>query len=1195
MSAEEECTGLDEDEIMRQPLVEGDPWEDVQGLASLSDEAFDEELSTMVFSGANKVLRFVVPLKSRKGPQILAGLQEVVTECNRLGYPVKVAHTDRAKELMSKATMDWLQSKLIQPSFTQGDDPKSNGLAERLVGWVKARARLHLASSGLGVEQWPAAMAFACAEHRHRILQGERSLPRFGQKVIFKSKHPTGKSKRPFIRWEHAVYLCPTPRTEGGHVLMRAASGGYLVAKNVRCVEDLVDPEAEFEGEGTLQADPVAAELPEPAEAISPSRRVTGKRSVKAVMLPAETLAEDLLKRQSFAPDDCGQLLELAFGSSVGVTRRQHRGQWEFSVILGAYSHGGLRGITRASAVHASVCRYLNEYLRRHAAGSGVEPCWTSLMVVVADEVSMHRDVRNEPGSTNYAVQVSTRQMWLEQQTQEEQVPEEHRPCYDAKGREFQGAPHTLLQEAFERGFSRWQRVLEGRMRDPELYLPTADGRRLLAYVFEFSDDGYADDSPLPDRMLMFSVRDTIRDVVEMVILRVELIHEPAPQEEVQEPVLEVPGPNPPEVMAVAVAHEGSGNVTQDLEASRLPIPLPNPTHLKEAPEQVHPCLGDMATVYKAEATTTRDLEGILASLTEPLSVTHTASQEEVRSNLELWRPAIEKELQSLKGQGVLVSHFGSEARAMMANPDTSVISLKGVFTAKAPSGPGDGLFKRKCRLVGCGNQSTHVDADSLYAAGAPSELVRSALVQAARHRWSAYTTDIKSAFTQTPIPKHAASRYLLRPPRWLVDLGLAQADEYYSLGMVLYGFKEAPAWWSDHRDARLLTAKFLGCHLEQGRSDPSIWKIMKGSTLQGYLVTYVDDFLILSDRKTAEALHQWLLDVAGWETDGLSEASPGHPVRLMGMQLHGYEDGHYSLDQEAYVDELVRAYGLKEGDKSKIVCPKELLMVDEVEAQPFDEATTRAAQRIAGECLWLAQRSRIDICFATTVLCSRVSKDPHGALAIGRRILHYLHFSKDFRLHLLPDESAAPVRVFTDASFSPQGHHSFGGHVVEVYGAPVLWKASRQALIALSSSESELIQAVEGCMYTESLMTVLGDLGLHCTTAELHLDNTAPISFISGAGNQRTRHLKVRGHKVKQLVEAGWTVKHCPGQWQKADLLTKVLPSARLLFLCGLLHLGSEGASPEEESQMPSVRTVTSSPPTPAVHRVDEGRKNCQ
>ncbi|CAE7245904.1 GIP [Symbiodinium sp. CCMP2456] len=837
--AEAGGASLDGDDSLPQPSQEGDPWDDQQGVENLTDEAFDEELSKMVFSGANQTLRFVVPLKSRQGPQILAGLQEVVTECNRLGYPVKVAHTDRAKELMSKATMDWLQAKLIQPSFTQGDDPKSNGLAERLVGWVKARAR---------------------------------------------------------------------------------------------CVEDLVDPEAEFEDDSALQAEPVDDE---------PS---------------------DLIESQAYNPDDCGRLLELAFGNTVG-----------------------LRGITRASAAH--------------------------------------------PSSKNYAVQVSTRQMWLEAQAQEETGRTGMSVRYARMTGQEWADLCELDEEDFERGFSRWQRVLGGHdedpavdplsasiphhlfmatvfqqrnwSRDPELYLPTADGLRLLAYVYEFSDDGYVDDSPFPDRMLMFSIRDMIRDVVEMVILRVELIHEPVPQEEMQDPVLRAPGPGPPEVRAITGPTSRSGEVIPNDEVPRLPFPLPNPTFIKYRADSVRDNPADNAAVFKTEATTTQNLEGLLSSLSEPLSVTHTASQEEVRSHLDRWRPAIEKELKSLKGQGVLVSHFGKEAKAMMANPDTSVISLKGVFTAKA----------------------THVDADSLYAAGAPAELVRAALA--------------------------LASRYLLRPPRWLVDLGLAQADEYYSLGMVLYGFKEAPAWWSDHRHARLTTAEFLGCHLEQGRSDPSIWRIMKGSTLQGYLVTYVDDFLILSDRKTAGALHQWLLDVAGWETDGLSEASPGVPVRFLGMQLHGYEDGHFSLDQEAYVDELVRAYGLKEGDKSRIVCPRELLMNEGAEIQPFDEATTRAAQKVAGECLWLAQRSRIDICFATTVLCSRVSKDPHGALAIGRRILCYLHYSKDFRLHLLPDDSDS-IR------------------------------------------------------------------------------------------------LEVRGFKIKQLMQSGWTVKHCPGQWQKADLLTKVLSSVR-------------------------------------------------
>ena len=348
---------------------------------------------------------------------------------------------------------------------------------------------------------------------------------------------------------------------------------------------------------------------------------------------------------------------------------------------------------------------------------------------------------------------------------------------------------------------------------------------------------------------------------------------------------------------------------------------------------------------------------------------------------------------------------------------------------------------------------------------------------------------------------------------------------------------------------------------------------------LKGYLITYVGDFLILSDKWIAESLHKWLLEKAGWETDGLSEARPGHPVRFLGMQLQGYEDGHFSLDQEAYVDELVRAYKLGEANRAKIVCPKEILMQETDQVQPFDEQDIKSAQKVAGECLWLCQRTRIDVAFATTVLCSKVSKDPHSAIAIGRRILCYLHHTKDFKLHLKPVEHVAPLRVFTDATFAPQGRHSYGGHVVEVKGVPVLWKASKQQLIALSSAEAELIQAVEGCMYAESLMTILSDLGLQCTSAELCLDNTAAISFVTGAGNQRTRHLKVRRHKVQQLIRSGWKVSHCPGERQKADLLTKVLPSVRMQFLCGLLQLRGDRTSNADDE--PAVRAVGGASPS--------------
>ena len=401
-------------------------------------------------------------------------------------------------------------------------------------------------------------------------------------------------------------------------------------------------------------------------------------------------------------------------------------------------------------------------------------------MVVVADEVAMHRDVRNEPGSLNHVTQLTTRMMWVEGDSP--LMAECERK--DAQGRTHQGyllpltqattvfdpkrrhavlpatnwviagytplgyqklstfkqhqlielgfrlpsldrtpavcklvgpCPHRLPvfrarpyppppgraamfvryarmtgeewaelcqleEEEFERRMDRWQRVLGGQdedpnmnslsasiphhlfmqtvfrqrnwNRNPEVVVPGAGGEpRLLARVMDFADDGPTEESPFPDRMLMFSVHDVIRDILEMVILRVEA-RRPPQELQVQEeigPVLQPPGTAPPEVRAVKKANPEAARFSE--APVRLPIPLPNPAYIKVAPVQPVRCEELEAAVCKAEAATTKDLEGLLGQLHEPLSVTHTASQEEVRAHLERWRPAIEKELGSLKNR----------------------------------------------------------------------------------------------------------------------------------------------------------------------------------------------------------------------------------------------------------------------------------------------------------------------------------------------------------------------------------------------------------------------------------------------------------------------------------------------------------------------------------------------------------------
>ena len=178
-----------------------------------------------------------------------------------------------------------------------------------------------------------------------------------------------------------------------------------------------------------------------------------------------------------------------------------------------------------------------------------------------------------------------------------------------------------LDEEQFEQRFDQWQRVLGGTNEDPgmnplsstipqQLLVATVlegrnwdqdpvlsvrrdDGATIpVARVFQFSDDGYVDDMPFSDRMLLFSIHDYPRDVLEMIILRVEMIEVPE-QPELQDsplPPLDVPGPPPPEIRAIRAEQHDQGLS----DTPCLPFPLPNPTCIRcsisrvseEAPDQ---------------------------------------------------------------------------------------------------------------------------------------------------------------------------------------------------------------------------------------------------------------------------------------------------------------------------------------------------------------------------------------------------------------------------------------------------------------------------------------------------------------------------------------------------------------------------------------------------------------------------------
>ena len=474
--------------------------------------------------------------------------------------------------------------------------------------------------------------------------------------------------------------------------------------------------------------------------------------------------------------------------------------------------------------------------------------------------------------------------------------------------------------------------------------------------------------------------------------------------------------------------------------------------------------------------------------------------------------------------------------------------------------------------MVSCGNFQKKAEDEVNYSGGAAAEGVRLMIAEAARRKWSIINGDVTSAFLRAPVPEgvHLA----IRPPSVLVRAGLCEPDELWIALAAVYGFRSSPRWWSSYRTDMMKKAiTKMGLRFEQGTADPNIWKVLSpAGELQGLIAVYVDDYLVAGPKGICEDVHEWFSTT--WQTTEIQYATAENSIRFLGMEIRAIEseDGElegYSLDQEGYVQELIRQYDLDERQKSIIPAAKEWMSLDpSTFPETFEEKDLKAAQSITGELAWLAQRCRPDLAYTVSVMSSMMSKDPSRAVQIGMKTLAYLNLTKDWKLRYHAGRDPSLI-VYTDSSYAPDGGRSHGGAVVFWAGAPVAWRSSRQTLITTSSAETELLAASEGTTLMASIDALLADVGCKATERELRVDNSAAITLASEEGGSwRTRHLKVRAGALRQRIQDGWmTIAFCPGVSQLADSLTKILASKRMEMLMKAWGLGADKQLAQDDS----------------------------
>ena len=113
-------------------------------------------------------------------------------------------------------------------------------------------------------------------------------------------------------------------------------------------------------------------------------------------------------------------------------------------------------------------------------------------------------------------------------------------------------------------------------------------------------------------------------------------------------------------------------------------------------------------------------------------------------------------------------------------------------------------------------------------------------------------------------------------------------------------------------------------------------------------------------------------------------------------------------------------------------------------------------------------------------------------------------------------------------------------------------WMSKKQNSILLSTTEAEYIAIGSCCTQLLWIQKLLHDYGICQEYLTIYCDNTSAINISKNLiQHSRTKHIKIRHHFIKELVEDGTlTLKFVHTDDQKVDLLTKLLDSKQFEYL---------------------------------------------
>ena len=329
----------------------------------------------------------------------------------------------------------------------------------------------------------------------------------------------------------------------------------------------------------------------------------------------------------------------------------------------------------------------------------------------------------------------------------------------------------------------------------------------------------------------------------------------------------------------------------------------------------------------------------------------------------------------------------------------------------------------------------------------------------------------------------------------------------------------------------------------------------------------YVDDVFSNSSHDDEHSIYSQFFGALSDEWDVEDE---GEVSDLLSIEIHS-EGNCVILRQRAYIEKLLATFapngvpistfggGRTLASQPPGQVPADVTLnklVDDAMLQDVDSIDPKLLkdyQSLIGSLLYCAVNTRPDVAFAVGYLCRAMGRPTPDLYAAALRVLFYLHHHRHVGLRYEAD--SREMSGMSDSDWAVK--HSTTGYIFNYSVAAISWASKKQATVALSSCEAEVVALSEAAKEGVYLRRFLEDLGFTSPSpTSVATDNTgAKALAYNPEHHERVKHVERRHFYVRELVEDGLlTVPYVATTANMADFFTKPLAAAQFFALRNLM-----------------------------------------